>query len=262
MLIVCPSCASEYAVDPAYLRPSGRKLRCAACREVFFVDAPADEEEDDTLDASWAEGMFEGDSPADAPGSRPAISVDAANSRSGRKAPRREGGVGARFGSLAAPFAALRAGATRVPLGLLLAVVLVGSLIGAFLGRESIVRSVPSTALLYDLAGMEVNLRGLEIENVVSGLSSEPSGTFLTVEGEIANRSGVERVVPPVTLSLWNEERQALYSWTIEPPRANLSPGESTRFRARLVAPPDEARQVLVRFAPDAPGTTVAEGGN
>jgi hypothetical protein len=125
-----------------------------------------------------------------------------------------------------------------------------------------VVRSVPSTALLYDLAGMRVNLRGLEIGEVTSSLSSENNARFLTIEGEIKNPSDHARTVPPITISLWGESRQTLYSWSIEPPRAILAAGETTRFRARLVAPPDEARQVLVRFAPDGDGTTVAGGGS
>jgi predicted Zn finger-like uncharacterized protein len=37
MLIVCPSCASEYTIDPAKLGPEGRTLRCAICRDTWFV---------------------------------------------------------------------------------------------------------------------------------------------------------------------------------------------------------------------------------
>jgi predicted Zn finger-like uncharacterized protein len=37
MLIVCPSCASEYTIDPAKLGAEGRTLRCAICRDTWFV---------------------------------------------------------------------------------------------------------------------------------------------------------------------------------------------------------------------------------
>jgi predicted Zn finger-like uncharacterized protein len=269
MLIVCPSCASEYAIDPAYLRPAGRKLRCASCREVFFIDAPADEEEegvleDDSLNADWAAGLMEDDVDD-------TISVDAANNRAGRKkdagkkeSGRKAGGRKAAGKGLSPPawMTSLKASAARIPLALVLTVIVGGGMLGALLGRESVVRSVPATALLYDLAGMNVNLRGLEIAGVTSTVTTEPNGRYLTVEGEIANMTGNERPVPQITISLWGEARQTLYSWSVEPPRASLGAGEKTRFRARLVAPPDEARQVLVRFAPDADGTTIAEGRN
>jgi predicted Zn finger-like uncharacterized protein len=37
MLIVCPSCASEYAIDPEKLGPTGRQVRCALCRDTWFA---------------------------------------------------------------------------------------------------------------------------------------------------------------------------------------------------------------------------------
>jgi predicted Zn finger-like uncharacterized protein len=37
MLIVCPSCASEYTIDPAKLGADGRTLRGAICRDTWFV---------------------------------------------------------------------------------------------------------------------------------------------------------------------------------------------------------------------------------
>jgi predicted Zn finger-like uncharacterized protein len=43
MLIVCPSCASEYTIDPAKLGAEGRTLRCAICRDTWFVAPPGAE---------------------------------------------------------------------------------------------------------------------------------------------------------------------------------------------------------------------------
>ena len=39
MLIVCPSCASEYTIDPANLGADGRTVRCADCRGTWFAAA-------------------------------------------------------------------------------------------------------------------------------------------------------------------------------------------------------------------------------
>ena len=38
MLIVCPSCASQYELDAAKLGPEGRKVRCAGCKTAWHVD--------------------------------------------------------------------------------------------------------------------------------------------------------------------------------------------------------------------------------
>lgn len=37
MLIVCPSCATSYDVQPASLEPKGRRVRCVRCRTVWHV---------------------------------------------------------------------------------------------------------------------------------------------------------------------------------------------------------------------------------
>jgi predicted Zn finger-like uncharacterized protein len=43
MLIVCPSCATSYDVQPASLEPDGRQVRCVRCRTVWRAElTPAD----------------------------------------------------------------------------------------------------------------------------------------------------------------------------------------------------------------------------
>lgn len=37
MLIVCPSCATSYLIEPASLGPAGRTVRCARCKETWFA---------------------------------------------------------------------------------------------------------------------------------------------------------------------------------------------------------------------------------
>jgi predicted Zn finger-like uncharacterized protein len=39
MLIVCPSCATSYDVQPASLEPNGRQVRCVRCRTVWHAAA-------------------------------------------------------------------------------------------------------------------------------------------------------------------------------------------------------------------------------
>ena len=46
MLIVCPSCASEYTIDPATLGADGRTVRCAICRDTWLAAPDAAEPED------------------------------------------------------------------------------------------------------------------------------------------------------------------------------------------------------------------------
>jgi CheY-like chemotaxis protein len=44
-------------------------------------------------------------------------------------------------------------------------------------------------------------------------------------------------------------EGREIYAWTSDVSRSTLGKGESTTFRTRLVSPPAEGRDVVVRFA-------------
>ena len=41
MLIVCPSCATSYQIDPGSVGATGRMVRCARCRATWFASPPA-----------------------------------------------------------------------------------------------------------------------------------------------------------------------------------------------------------------------------
>jgi predicted Zn finger-like uncharacterized protein len=41
MLIVCPSCATSYQIDPGSVGAMGRMVRCARCRATWFASPPA-----------------------------------------------------------------------------------------------------------------------------------------------------------------------------------------------------------------------------
>jgi predicted Zn finger-like uncharacterized protein len=64
MLIVCPSCATSYQVDPSSLGTAGRAVRCVRCRNTWFAANPdamaaiaqAHREDVATLAATWPNG--------------------------------------------------------------------------------------------------------------------------------------------------------------------------------------------------------------
>jgi hypothetical protein len=71
----------------------------------------------------------------------------------------------------------------------------------------------------------------------------------LVVEGSIVNVSGRPVEVPRLRLSLRNEARHEIYSWTAQPGRSILAPGDAFTFRSRLASPPADARDLQVRFS-------------
>jgi predicted Zn finger-like uncharacterized protein len=265
MLIVCPSCASEYMIDPGRLGAEGRNVRCAKCKETWFVapepaePEPAEPETDTAIDGSPDPASMEEAAP-------PQEGVDAQEQFSSARsetpqeneypASRAEDRLRA-----AARAAAHTSGGPRRrfaatgPLLCLAAVILAGS---AYWGRTHVVRAFPAAAALYAGVGLPINLRGLEFRAVRSELLADGGDTFLVVEGEVANISGRDAPVPPIEIGLRGAEGQMLYTWTNTPPRPTLTASDTAPFRARLAAPPAEARQVLVRFAAGQDGAAVA----
>lgn len=251
MLIVCPSCASEYMIDPGRLGADGRTVRCASCKNTWFV-TPEAEEPDAAADgegprsgtsddaAGWSDA-----SPSPPSGGRDGSEIGVTPRRKARRSGT-EGSHGLTRG--------MRQFATG-PLLALIGVLIIGS---AFAGRAQVVRIFPATAALYASVGLGVNLRGLEFRAVRSELVGAGADTFLVVEGEIANISGRDTPVPPIEIGVRGAEGQMLYTWTNDPPLETLAVSDTAPFRARLAAPPADARQVLVRFATRQDGATVA----
>lgn len=250
MLIVCPSCASEYMIDPGRLGGEGRTVRCAGCKSTWFVtaagegqeaaDAEAGEIASDASDADAAETAFENAArladQSESPG-EPSVETVPDGQDAGTPVPP----------ELAGSARASRLSALAVPS---LALLVCLALAAAVWGRGAVVRVAPATAALYAGIGLPVNLRGLEFRGVRSEVVGAGTDAVLVVEGEIANISGRDAAVPPIEIGLRAAEGQMLYRWSNDPPAESLKEGDTLSFRARLAAPPSEARQVLVRFVP------------
>ncbi len=254
MLIVCPSCASEYMIDPGRLGAEGRTVRCAGCKSTWFVAPEAEEMSAPEVppDGAGDDAGDDWDAAAAAAESAPPFRDDAVEQEQEQDAWVRAAASG---GGKHRPAMAPRLRAVAGLLAILAVLVAAGS---AVWGRAHVVRMVPATAALYAAVGLPVNLRGIEFRRVRSELVGVGAETFLIVEGEVANISGRDAPVPPIEIGLRGAEGQMLYTWSNDPPLQSLASGDAVPFRARLAAPPAEARQVLVRFAPARDGAAVA----
>jgi predicted Zn finger-like uncharacterized protein len=230
MLIVCPSCASSYQLDPTRIG-SGRTVRCASCRELWFVEGSP---EVVTAEGPRAPLVVEAEAAREAP---------LAETTPRRSRPRR-----LRLPRLVTP---------RLigPVVALLALALLGA---AVLFRANVVARLPETARLYASVGLAVNLRGLEFREVSADLMEASRAGSLVVEGEIVNVSRSPQAVPPIETAIRDANGRTVYRWTSEPPAERVGPGETVRFRSRLAAPPPEGRAVFVRFAPAPAGPALA----
>lgn len=116
------------------------------------------------------------------------------------------------------------------------------------LQRAPIVAAVPDLASLYRVAGFDVNLRGLDFENLATFKEIENGQAVLVVEGEIVNVTSSAKVVPAVRLALRGENAAEIYAWSVEPRAEVLAENGRVKFRTRLTTPPDVATDIQLRF--------------
>jgi predicted Zn finger-like uncharacterized protein len=114
--------------------------------------------------------------------------------------------------------------------------------------RVDVVRVAPQTASLYAAIGLPVNVRGLALTDVATSTEMQDGVQVLLVEGTIASVSARAVEVPRLRFAVRNASGEEVYTWTAQPERSMLAPGEALAFRARLASPPPEGRDVLVRF--------------
>ena len=326
MLIVCPTCATSYMIDPATVGPSGRAVRCARCKATWFagptrppeppsvsafVDSVIAEAEaeatkspppptfEETVNAPPASstGLPRAESPfaAEPPPSEPAAPQPAFGYSPETPFPAQSAGTdtiditdapplaphhdesyndgGNAFFSGPAPqdpedgvsFVARRERLKaklkkegRKSRWIIAILVLFAFNIALIAGRSEVVRYLPQTASLFAAIGLPVNLRNLEFEGITISKETQDGVSILIIEGRIVNTSRKAVDVPRVRFAARTTTGQEVYTWTMQPPRSLLGPGDSVAFTSRLAAPPADAADILVRFftAQDAAGGT------
>jgi len=300
MLIVCPSCATSYVIDPGSLGPAGRMVRCARCKTAWYTGESSAQQqvqgfvEDVIAEAEAREGGAPsnprrtpppqppssiapphveddfGAEPAAPVSGLPEISRPPAFDEPPLQAPELLPLPAAEAPPLvpivepvdASPdtndiegFAARRARMqvkrkqkrrssrwTAIVLTLFAVNV---AMVGA---RHEVVHYLPQTASLFAAIGLPVNLRNLAFENVRVNKEEHDGVSVLVVEGTIVSTSGKAAEVPRLRFAVRNATGQEIYSWTAQPNRSVLAPGDTLPFRSRLASPPPDSNDVLVRF--------------
>lgn len=107
----------------------------------------------------------------------------------------------------------------------------------------------PSAAQLYAKAGVHVNTRGLEFREISYRRVLEEGAVVLEIEGRVVNVSKIKHDLAPVHISLLDDDKQNLYSWTLKAEPGSVEPKGAATFKTRLAAPPSDASNLRVRFA-------------
>jgi predicted Zn finger-like uncharacterized protein len=261
MLITCPTCASSYRVETGRVGMEGRSVRCAACRETWFITPAevlaahaADLAEAEAAEPSAADWQEASAAVREAVGADIVENVPPAPPARGRSAAHR----------VRRPRAGGARGLPGVSPALAAGLALVAALPLACLARDAVVRAVPQSAALYAGLGLPVNLRGLEIRDVVAFRNPAQDGrpAELVLEGDLLGLARDTAPVPPLTVEVLDAEGRPLRGFAVAPPRAALGQGERARFRASLADPPAQGRGLRIRFGaePAAPTLAVAMG--
>lgn len=275
MHIICPHCTTPYAIDLAILGVSGRTVRCSRCREVWLarredgVTAPAmavsSEAGGTDAAAEWeALARDDEDMGAETPVvDSPSIAGGWASGEGGSHEAEdwlsraRDDADDAEPEPLERPSwlrklsnrAALLGAPGTLPLNLPIACAAMGALVLALvIWRVDVVRLLPQTATFYKMAGLEVNLRGLQFKDVKISSETVEGKPVLVIEGAIVGETRKAVELPRLRFSVRDAQGAEIYAWNAVLQQPVLKPGERAWFKSRLASPPPEGRNIDIRF--------------
>jgi len=277
MLIFCPSCTTSYMIELASLGPGGRYVRCARCRETWFVNPPQVDEpvgafvsgviaeaqaevrrppvpsyEPEQADVYIREGHGEPFpyAPADAPPVHIADSPSVVQPIDHMPVP--EPAVEPpsedveNFAMRRRRLQEKREKARRSSRWTVIALVLFAFNVAVIGARSEVVRCLPQTASLFAAIGLPVNLRHLTFEDVRVSREEQKGGPMLSIEGKIVSNAAKPVDVPRLRFAARTKDGREIYTWTARPESNILRPGESLNFRS-LAKPPEDTVDIMVR---------------
>jgi predicted Zn finger-like uncharacterized protein len=222
MQIDCPTCARSYQVAGSAIGATGRMVVCPACETRWHV-APQDDDRHSISTPVFGVIRAEAQARAAHPASR-------------------------------TPTARRRAtGAMRALVlgmgGVCLLMLVIGK-------RTAIVTAAPRSAALYAAIGLPVNIRGLEFADIKTTRLDE-GALHLEISGRIRNVADRRTPVPRIAFDIRDARGVTLASWTESAPKRVLADNETVRFTAQATTLPEGYKDVVVRFASDAPHETL-----
>lgn len=266
-IIICPKCKARYEIASDTLGDTGRQVRCAQCQtdwkavaedashsSVVEVEKHSDVAavEEQALDDAFEENQnplpkvktinSEANSDEELerePESAKDTKVDPqVLARQRKDMARRQSLVNRTL-----PRARLRR-AVRVIGASILAVVFIGSI---FM-RESLVRSFPDLAGIYEPIGLGVNIIGLEFSDVKTLRSLRNGVEVMEISAGIKSVSSRQISVPPIIVTLLDDQGNSVFEWSVTARAAIMLPGEWIEFETQLTSPPAQSSVVQLMF--------------
>lgn len=246
MILSCPACGTRYLVPDTAVGPTGRQVRCAACKHSWFENAPQAEPAatpQPVAPSVAAESL----PPADAiPGVEPeAMSFEPP-----------AGPLLRPLGEDAAPAPTLQAeyspydpappfAPRRRSRWALIALLLVLLLIGA---AAALVYFGPREIAERFGARTDTPLT-LQVTRKPERRRMESGNELLAVSGRVLNATGAAQRVPDIRAELRDAQGRVVYGWTIAPPARRLAAQASADFNSAEIDVPKGARSINLTFA-------------
>ena len=226
MILSCPSCQTRYVVPDSAIGPTGRKVRCAACRFSWVQDPPPLDLKTAAPTGAAAAPAAAAPLPREAPAPPPSWTPPepGAAEESAHYRPRRNR---ARLWTIVAAAAGL---------------LMVGAVVALqVFGLPEVVQRIwlPVSSS-----------SALAISGRVEPTRLESGQDMLTLRGEIENRSDEVQRVPQIRAELRDAQDRVVYAWSIAPPAREIGPRRRIRFDSAERGVPRGGRNLTLSFGP------------
>ncbi|MEC7028886.1 MAG: MJ0042-type zinc finger domain-containing protein [Pseudomonadota bacterium] len=233
MIITCDECHTRYVVPSQQIWEDGRRVRCTSCGNEWYQEPDFGDDENDLEEDSFAEEMArlnlddedlepipESVKPLPEGSAVPAVS-DGEDAEEGKK----KSPIGKVLGLSAAACVFL------IIIGLI------------FIMSNPMVKIWPNTAVVYDMAGVDIPVKGenLLFKGLEAKTESENGILNLMIKGSVINLETEAAGVPFVQISLIEENGNIADRWIVEDLADTIEAEGEIKFEAVY---PDVSRSV------------------
>ncbi len=127
--------------------------------------------------------------------------------------------------------------------------ILLSVILGGFVFKNNIVRIIPQMAVLYELVGIDVNIFGLEFNDVKTTRSINDAQEKMSITAKISNITNEPIKVPVIIVTILGANNEKLLQWGATPSVQMIGRGETIEFKTQVNSAPFGSTSVSLSFA-------------